>query len=69
MSSRLKEISGPIYLLDYDNVQGGNVTLSFELSVGPSAPNVTVGDVMHIAGGGRDSIMCYSYDNLYDDES
>lgn len=64
--ARLKEISGPIYLLDYDNLQGGNVTLSFGMSVGPSAPNVTVGDVMHTDGGGGDGIMCYSYGELYE---
>lgn len=51
--------------MDYDNLQGGNVTLSFELSVGVSSSNVTVGDVMSITSGAGDGIMCYTYDELY----
>lgn len=65
LSVRFREISGPIYLMDYDNLQGGNVTLEFTLSVGQSAPNVTVGDVMDITSGAGDGIMCYIYDHLY----
>ncbi|KXN80929.1 Tyrosinase [Leucoagaricus sp. SymC.cos] len=58
---RLKDISGPINLLDYDNVEGGNVTLNFPLSIGVNAPNVTVSDVMDVQGG----TLCYAYDHLY----
>lgn len=65
LAVRLHEISGPIYLMDYDNLLGGNVTLAFEMTVGESAPNVTVGDVMNITSGIADGIMCYGYDRLY----
>lgn len=65
LENRLGDISGPIFLMDYDNVQGGNVTLDFEMTVGVSGPNVTVGDVMDITGGGGDGIVCYTYDDLY----
>lgn len=51
--------------MDYDNAQGGNVTLDFEMSVGVSAPNVTVGDVMDISSGAADGSICYTYDDLY----
>ncbi|KAF9638700.1 Tyrosinase [Lasiodiplodia theobromae] len=61
LEARLTDISGPIYLMDYDNAQGGNVTLDFPLSVGVNAENVTVGDVMDIRGG----VLCYEYDQLY----
>lgn len=47
--------------MDYNNTQGGNVTLSFPISIGVNAPNVTVGDVMNIKG----SVLCYDYDKLY----
>jgi tyrosinase len=65
LSARLTDISGPINLMDYSNAQGGNVTLSFPISLGVSAPNITVGDVVDISGGGGDGIMCYVYDGLY----
>ncbi|KAK7720867.1 hypothetical protein SLS63_009650 [Diaporthe eres] len=66
LEKRLRDISGPIFLMDYDNVQGGNVTLDFEMTVGVSAPNVTVGDVMDISNGcSGDGIICYTYDDLY----
>ena len=47
--------------MDYDNLQGGNVTLDFPISVTVNGPNVTVGDLMNIKAGK----LCYSYDNLY----
>lgn len=65
LENRLHDISGPIFLMDYDNVQGGNVTLDFEMTVGVSAPNVTVGDVMDISSGAADGRICYTYDDLY----
>lgn len=65
LETRLQDISGPIFLMDYDNVQGGNVTLDFEMTVGVSGPNVTVGDVMDISSGAVDGIVCYTYDDLY----
>lgn len=61
ISARLKDISGPINILDFDNVLGGNVTLEFPLSLGVNAPNVTIEDVMNIQG----DTMCYGYHDLY----
>ena len=61
LKHRLTDISGPIYLMDYDNQQGGNVTLDFEMSVGVNAHNITVRDTMNIKGG----YLCYDYDRLY----
>lgn len=66
LESRLRDISGPIFLMDYDNVQGGNVTLDFEMTLGVSGPNVTVGDVMDISNGAGNGVLCYTYDSLYD---
>lgn len=51
--------------MDYDNVQGGNVTLDFEMTLGVSGPNVTVGDVMDISNGDGNGVLCYTYDDLY----
>lgn len=61
LEKRLTDISGPIYLMDYNNEKGGNATLDFPLSVGVNADNVTVGDTMNIKGGA----FCYDYDKLY----
>lgn len=61
LAARLKDISGPINILDYDNVIGGNVTLAFPLSLGVNAMNVTIRDVMDIQG----PTLCYDYDALY----
>ncbi|KAK4129026.1 Di-copper centre-containing protein [Parathielavia appendiculata] len=65
LQTRLTDISGPIFLMDYDNVQGGNVTLDYPLSLGVSAVDVTVGDVMNIAGCGKTGVLCYEYDKVY----
>jgi tyrosinase len=62
---RLQDISGPIFLMDYANAQGGNVTLDFIMSLGVSAPNVTVRDVMDITGSGGEGRLCYRCDHLY----
>ncbi|GME25711.1 tyrosinase central domain protein [Neofusicoccum parvum] len=61
LEKRLTDISGPIYLMDYSNEQGGNVTLDFPLTVGVNAENITVADTMNIKGG----VLCYDYDQLY----
>ena len=61
LEARLKDISGPINIMDYANTLGGNVTLDFPMTVGVNAPNVTVGQTMNIVGG----TLCYQYDNLY----
>ncbi|GAB1310749.1 Tyrosinase copper-binding domain-containing protein [Madurella fahalii] len=65
LPARLTDISGPLFLMDYDNLQGGNVTLATPISVGVSAPDVTVGDLMDIAGCDTDGVLCYEYDTLY----
>ncbi|EAQ92917.1 hypothetical protein CHGG_01152 [Chaetomium globosum CBS 148.51] len=65
LETRLTDISGPIFLMDYDNLKGGNVTLEFPLSVGVSASNVTVGDVMNIVACGQNGVLCYEYDQVY----
>ncbi|KAI3391817.1 hypothetical protein diail_6779 [Diaporthe ilicicola] len=46
LEKRPRDVYGPVFLVDYDNVQGGNVNLDFEMTVRVSGPNVTVGDVM-----------------------
>lgn len=61
LETRLTDISGPIYLMDYDNAQGGNVTLDFPMTLGVNAESITVGDVMNIKAG----VLCYEYDQLY----
>lgn len=65
LSARLTDISGPVILMDYDNVYGGNVTLDFPLSVGVSAADTTVGEVMKIDACGTGGVLCYEYDEVY----
>ncbi|KAK2805503.1 hypothetical protein FQN51_000329 [Onygenales sp. PD_10] len=61
LEARLTDISGPIFMMDYQNEQGGNVTLEFPLSVGVNAEDITVKETMDIKGG----YLCYDYDKLY----
>ena len=61
LSRRLTDISGPINYADFNNIQGGNVTLDFPIGIGVNAPNVTVRDVMDIGAG----VLCYDYDQVY----
>ncbi|KAK0731025.1 hypothetical protein B0H67DRAFT_639457 [Lasiosphaeris hirsuta] len=63
-AARLADVSGPIFLMDYDNAQGGNVTLDFPLTAGVNAPDVTICNVMNIADCSRTG-LCYEYDKLY----
>jgi tyrosinase len=65
LKARLTDISGPIELMDYDNLKAGNVTLEFPLSLGVSGGEVTVGDVMNIEGCGKNGVLCYEYDKVY----
>lgn len=66
LKDRLTDISGPIFLMDYANEKGGNVTLDYPMTFGVGAPNVTVADVMNIAGcGGKHGALCYEYDKVY----
>jgi tyrosinase len=63
------DISGPVGLMDYANLKGGNVTLDFPVSVGGSttAEDVTVGDLMDIKACRkvRKGVLCYEYDQVY----
>ncbi|KAK3997446.1 tyrosinase [Cladorrhinum sp. PSN332] len=61
LTNRLVDISGPLLLMNYTL---GNSSLSTPLSVGPSAVDLTVGDVMNIEACGTVG-TCYTYDNLY----
>jgi len=63
--ARLTDVSGPINIMDYNNLAGGNVTLSYPISVGVSAADVTVGDLMKIDACGTGGVLCYDYDELY----
>ncbi|KAJ4297425.1 hypothetical protein N0V88_004348 [Collariella sp. IMI 366227] len=65
LKTRLTDISGPINMMDYENKLGGNATLATALSLGVSGPDVTVGDVMNIAGCGKKGALCYEYDRVY----
>ena len=65
LEARLIDISGPIEMMDYNNAKAGNVTLDFPLTVGVSAADVTVGDVMNISGCGSTGALCYDYDEVY----
>jgi tyrosinase len=56
---RLKDISGPIFLQDYTNARGGNVTLDLAMSLGYNNRDATVTDMMDIGS------LCYAYDELY----
>jgi tyrosinase len=59
LEKRLRDISGPKMLQDWDNAQGGNVTLDFPLSLGYNGWDAVISDMMDV----RD--LCYSYDKLY----
>ncbi|KAF9036288.1 hypothetical protein BJ165DRAFT_1417209 [Panaeolus papilionaceus] len=61
LAQRLTDMSGPIHIMDYNNAEGGNVTLAFPLSVGVNADDVVINDVMHIQRGE----LCYDYATLY----
>lgn len=50
------------FILDFDNVLCGNMTLEFSLDLGVNARNVTLEDVMNIQ---RDT-LCYDYHDLFD---
>lgn len=61
--ARLKDISGPIVMMDYNNEQAGNVTLDFPMTMwmGADKEDITVQDTMDIKG----DYLCYDYDKLY----
>jgi tyrosinase len=54
---RLTDVSGPIYMFDYANVKGGNVTLGFEIGLGPLGKMKQLKELMDI----RRKDICYTY--------
>lgn len=64
LGKRVRDISGPLVAFDYQNAQGGNVTLDHPIEIGETESmklKATVSDVMHIQKGP----LCYQYDELY----
>ncbi|KAH8731557.1 hypothetical protein GQ44DRAFT_746267 [Phaeosphaeriaceae sp. PMI808] len=54
LETRLNQVGGPIYRLDYS---GPNVTLDFQVNMGNLAGNATLKDLLDTQGG----ILCYTY--------
>ncbi|KAF2032406.1 Di-copper centre-containing protein [Setomelanomma holmii] len=59
LTKRLRDVSGPIVLQDYENAQAGNVTLQFSMTLGFNGWDAQVEDMMDIRP------LCYGYDRLY----
>ncbi|EPS38932.1 hypothetical protein H072_7312 [Dactylellina haptotyla CBS 200.50] len=57
LPQRLYDVGGPVVPFDYQNLQGPNITLSFQIGLGKLAPNVTLGEIMNLQG----DILCYDY--------
>ncbi|EWC44315.1 hypothetical protein DRE_01141 [Drechslerella stenobrocha 248] len=55
---RLFDIGGPTIPFDYQNLQGPNITLGFQIGLGDLAPTVTLGEIMNLQG----DILCYDYE-------
>ena len=62
MSARTLDIAGPSLARDWNNTEGGDVTLDerLHLELGETV-SMPIRDVMHIQRG----FLCYSYDTLY----
>ncbi|KAF3916223.1 Tyrosinase [Arthrobotrys entomopaga] len=58
LPARYYDVGGPIIPFDYQNVQGPNITLSFQVGLGKLAPNVTLAKIMDLQG----EVLCYDYD-------
>ncbi|KAH5276015.1 hypothetical protein HBI71_036640 [Parastagonospora nodorum] len=54
LTARLNEVGGPIKPFDYS---GKNVTLDFEVNIGPLAGNATIKHLLNTEGG----TLCYTY--------
>jgi tyrosinase len=68
LSKRLTDVSGPINMLDYDNVIGGNVTLDFEIDLGPLGKTRKLKELMDVRtlgelDDGDGGWNCYEYDS------
>lgn len=62
LEKRTKDISGPLVAFDWDNEQGGNVTLDHDIAIFETVSmEAKVRDVMHIQKG----VLCYEYDGIY----
>lgn len=59
LEKRLRDVSGPVVILDWVNAQGGNVTMEFPLSLGFNNWDAVIEDMMDIRP------LCYNYDKLY----
>lgn len=59
LENRLRDVTGPVVILDWDNKQGGNITLDYPLSLGYNNWDAKVEDMVDIAP------LCYTYDALY----
>lgn len=57
LPARLKDVSGPIYMFDYANAVGGNITLDFEINLGPLGKTKKLKELMDI----RQKDICYTY--------
>lgn len=61
LAARLHDVSGPIELLG--PITGPNVTLAFQIELGPLAPTVPISELMDIRGAGkRTGVLCYTYE-------
>ena len=62
LPKREKEISGPLFFFDYQNLRGGNATLTTPVWVGlVNRVQFKAGELLHI----RKGPFCYTYDVLY----
>ncbi|KAK0620774.1 hypothetical protein B0T14DRAFT_587374, partial [Immersiella caudata] len=62
LATREAEISGPLVFFDYENLLGGNATLSTEVWVGlADSVEFEAGELLHI----RKGPFCYRFDELY----
>lgn len=59
LKKRMRDVSGPLILADFNNEHGGNATLDTPLSLGYGGWKSTVADVMDIAN------LCYIFDETY----
>lgn len=57
LKRRLKDVSGPIYAFDFANQRGGNVTLGFEVNLGPLGGSRSLGSLMEV---GKKE-LCYEF--------
>ncbi|CCX12663.1 hypothetical protein FPQ18DRAFT_87268 [Pyronema domesticum] len=59
LKKRLWDVSGPIHMFDYANQKGGNVTLDFEINLGPLSGTRKLWELLDIRREG----MCYEFED------